>query len=434
MAATRYQYLNDTQLHYHFVSYNWRSHTYEERYELCQELENRLAAQRGTQPRELVPEDMKGQAFGAQWHDKLYVNENILRNNQFVTEVKDPNTKQVTGVRFEDVDAPGWQMMDTIVHEDTHGMDEDNGEIQGPSYIAPKENYNLYRIQRSEKKAYETAEDYTLDAISNLETAGITDSEAEDYRRMTGQYDYYLEEAKFEFNDEHIDETLDQVIDEIETGQMVEESERGAAYDQIYNVYDQQMMHRMQGYDRGYDPLEQYRTESRVQNASQTEQNTYDPLARYQNEQSAKEQMTRYMHEHNYGISDQNTYMQDPEWRRLSAAYRAEQGLRPLENDPRQEHLNQVRSELSARGIPEDSELMNAVLENEAQHYDPRMALKETGVERYSENHDSAGVKSTSHVTEVSVTTEKKDPLEQYKTGSGNKASEQYEHKYDRER
>lgn len=83
---------------------------------------------------------------------------------------------------------------------------------------------------------------------------------------------------------------------------------------------------------------------------------------------TASQMMSEYMNEHNYSINDQQEYMQDPEWQRLSQAFREENGFAPLEpKDEVEDHVSDVHDYFVGRGVPENSKELEAILDNERQ-------------------------------------------------------------------
>ena len=83
---------------------------------------------------------------------------------------------------------------------------------------------------------------------------------------------------------------------------------------------------------------------------------------------TAYDQLMAYMSEHNYGRQHEAEYSQDPQWQELNNAYRLEQGLEPIDygtQDWTDTHVEDVRAELVAMGIPEDSPELEAILQNE---------------------------------------------------------------------
>ena len=83
---------------------------------------------------------------------------------------------------------------------------------------------------------------------------------------------------------------------------------------------------------------------------------------------TAYDQLMAYISEHDYGRQHEAEYSQDPQWQELNNAYRLEQGLDPIDygtQDWTDTHVDDVRAELIAMGIPEDSPELEAILQNE---------------------------------------------------------------------
>lgn len=85
-------------------------------------------------------------------------------------------------------------------------------------------------------------------------------------------------------------------------------------------------------------------------------------------EGSAYDRLSEYYSSHNYGQGDYSEYSQDPEWQELNNAYRVEEGMEPIDytsGDWTDSHVDDMRDELVALGIPEDSPELDAIIENE---------------------------------------------------------------------
>ena len=88
---------------------------------------------------------------------------------------------------------------------------------------------------------------------------------------------------------------------------------------------------------------------------------------------SAYDELKDYMTSHNYGPQHASEYSEDPQWQELNNAYRIEQGLEPIDyghQDWTDTHVDDMRAELVARGIPADSPELEAILQNEQQGID----------------------------------------------------------------
>ena len=122
---TIYNSLNDHSLYSLFSSRNWNNLSNNQKLDACQEIENRLAAERGTEPREVLVADMNDGCYGYQYKDTITLNSNVVNDGVFRVTGTDLNGN--TQTRFVDVNAASWEIFDTIHHEDLHGYWEDAG-------------------------------------------------------------------------------------------------------------------------------------------------------------------------------------------------------------------------------------------------------------------------------------------------------------------
>lgn len=193
-----------------FRASEWEKLSPENRLIACQSLENRLAAERGSAPRTLVAEPMKGGAFGYQQGDKIYINSYLLERNQFLTE---------NG--YVDVPAAGWQIYDTVCHEDLHGMMEDTGKGQTfATYIGPDQQYEIYRIQHDEKYAFAVGQDRTLTAVLEQKAIHGLEDDMVEYKNIVkaDRYQDWVANASEKFGISDIDHKLDQLVYDKENG------------------------------------------------------------------------------------------------------------------------------------------------------------------------------------------------------------------------
>ena len=218
MAETRYSTMTSHELNSLFREKNWNSLDENERLDACQELENRLAAERGSEPRTLVPEEMDGATYGYQQGNRIYMNQHVLRDNRFVS--YDEETGKP--VAAYEVRAAGWQTYDTVSHEDEHGAQYDRGDFQTRrSYFTSETDPDLYRIQRDEARAFDAGESRTRAAIAEqVGEDGEYDQDMLDYLEDVDRnsYENALARAQENYDDEHIDQTLDQYITGRENG------------------------------------------------------------------------------------------------------------------------------------------------------------------------------------------------------------------------
>ena len=79
-----YADISDDQLRNLFSSDNWKNNlSYEQRMAACQEVENRLAEERGTEPRNVMSEHMDGTCYGYQSGYTIALNEEMMRDGTF---------------------------------------------------------------------------------------------------------------------------------------------------------------------------------------------------------------------------------------------------------------------------------------------------------------------------------------------------------------
>jgi len=216
MAGTIFSKYTYSQLNGLFREQIWTKLDQSSKVEACQELENRLAAERGFPARDVIPVDMDGGCYGEQRGNYIYVNENLLRNNCFVT--RDEKTGEIIGQY--PVEAPGWQLYDTIVHEDEHGAQLDRGDAQTcRSYFTPETDSALYRIQHDEALAFGVGNYRTLNAIEEQRNLlGHLEPDMVQYINSVknNRYEDALAEAQLRYGDEDIRRTLDQFTEDKE--------------------------------------------------------------------------------------------------------------------------------------------------------------------------------------------------------------------------
>lgn len=83
-------------------------------------------------------------------------------------------------------------------------------------------------------------------------------------------------------------------------------------------------------------------------------------------EVSAYDQSADYYNSHNYGQQDYAEYSKDPEWQELNNAYLQELGREPIDySGGETSDITDIRDELIAAGIPENSPELDAILANE---------------------------------------------------------------------
>lgn len=208
-----------------FREVEWKRMSPNERRTACQQLENHLAQERGALPRRILSIPMEGRTYGYQSGKCIYINSYILDANAFHTQ---------NG--FKTIPACGWQIYDTICHEDLHGMQEDLGTGQTFTYVSPSKNYDVYRIQHDEKYAYAIGQYRTLCAIlEQKELYGLEpDMIAYKNEAKKDRYQDKVEEAAKELGIPNIDKELDQLIADKENGVVPQAPSNG--YLQLDNI------------------------------------------------------------------------------------------------------------------------------------------------------------------------------------------------------
>jgi len=212
-----YRDLKESELFALFATENWNKLDSTERLGACQEVENRYAAANNTVPLRLVPEEMMNKCYGYQSGKKIAINSYLLEQGVFQVELKDNNGK-LFGVEEVDVDAPGWNVLDTIFHEGTHGIQEQqNRTVRNNAYFVPEADYYLYRIQPIEKEAYEQGQINTLLAIDKVITEqNILEPDMKLYSDSVkaDSYDKSLQRAMYYYADPKIEQNMAQVVED----------------------------------------------------------------------------------------------------------------------------------------------------------------------------------------------------------------------------
>lgn len=233
---TIYKNYPQAQLTALFSSETWKTLSFSQRINACQEIENRYAAENNVQPCMITHQPMNGACYGWQSGNTICLNTYLLQDGQFCTSFKDSagNTQTVR----TDVLAPGWNTLDTVYHEGTHGIQEQTGKVPS-TYISPEMDGDLYRIQGIEKEAYANGQMKALEALSNYEKeAGHLDPERNEYIASVknDSFQAALIDASYNYNDPNIEQTLQTVISDRENG--ISRTNTSESYEAIYNLCD----------------------------------------------------------------------------------------------------------------------------------------------------------------------------------------------------
>ena len=221
-----------------FGSDSWKSMSFEQRLSACQEVENRYAAANGVAPCRVMTEPMIGGTYGWQSGNTITLNESLLRDGCFLTEDVDENGNKVI-VPLAD-HAPGWNILDTIFHEGTHGIQTEQGRMVD-TYIQPESDRDLYRIQGIEKEAFAAGQQNTLTAIQLVQqSTGKIDPQAKAYLTSVQEdrFETALDDAKQRYQDPYIEYTLAQVIQDRENG--VQQTSPWPSYTKVSELLDAQ--------------------------------------------------------------------------------------------------------------------------------------------------------------------------------------------------
>ncbi len=241
---TAYNDLSQNQLTGLFASENWSKLSPDQKIDACQEVENRFAAEHGVRPCTVVSQDINGATYGWQSGDTITLNSHMLENGTFQTTFIDANGNSQT--RSVAVDAPGWNTLDTVFHEGTHGIQEQQGRMPD-TYIDYKTDSDLYRIQSCEKEAFQAGQENTLNAIANYEReSGKLDPDRDEYVMSVTQDSFTSANmrAAFNYNDPNIENTLNQVI--YDRDHNIDRPNQSESYKQINQLCDKMETERMQ--------------------------------------------------------------------------------------------------------------------------------------------------------------------------------------------
>ena len=121
------------QLESGFATENWSRLNYQQRLELCRELENNYAAERGVAPCYITAEEMEDGTYGYQSGRSIVLNSHVLEDGTFHVTLRDENDQPLLGEDGRPVEkavpipAANWAVMETVYHEGTHGVQEAQG-------------------------------------------------------------------------------------------------------------------------------------------------------------------------------------------------------------------------------------------------------------------------------------------------------------------
>lgn len=207
-----------------FAGNYWNNLDTDLRAELLREVEIRLAAERNSEPREIEFKDLEGFTLGYQSGDTIVINRNLVEIGAFRTEVLNKETNEVT-TRYDMAEAVNWNLLATVFHEDTHGVQEDEGRGQSVrSYIEADSDYLLYRLGPDEREAFDNGQGRTAEVINYLRTNGIVSDDEDPSMQnfmnevMQQSTKVYEERAIQEYSDPDVIKHIDQWVNEEEQG------------------------------------------------------------------------------------------------------------------------------------------------------------------------------------------------------------------------
>ena len=213
MIVTGYENYSQNQLHALFSTEKWSQLSFENRIKACQEVENRYASEFGVTPCSVIVKQMDGAAYGWQKGNTICLNTFLIRDGLFRVEYQGSSGQSVQAE--VSALAPGWNMLDTIYHEGTHGIQEAKG-LTPTTYISPQTDRDFYRIQIIEKEAYAVGQSRTLDALLEWEhNTGKLDPSRQEYIDCVKNDSYRnaVYDAAQHYRDPYIEKTLNSVVE-----------------------------------------------------------------------------------------------------------------------------------------------------------------------------------------------------------------------------
>lgn len=223
---TGFEQYPQAQLHALFSADTWDTLELAAKTRACQEVADRYAAQYGHAPCRVTHRSMEGAVYGYQSGSEIVLNSSLLAQGVFTTRYRD-DRDNLRLVRTA-VPAPGWQILDTVYHEGTHGLQRAQGRMPN-TYIKPETEDSLYRIQGVEKEAFALGRSKTLQAISEAEAyIGARDASRDAYIECirTDSFQGALQDAVLRYDDPSIEQTLQEVIADRDLGILPAESSK----------------------------------------------------------------------------------------------------------------------------------------------------------------------------------------------------------------
>ncbi len=123
------------QLEAGFASENWSHLSFQQRLELCRELENNYAAEHNVTPCYVTAMYMDGGTYGYQSNHTIVLNSHVLEEGTFHVILRNENKQPILDANGDPVErvvhipAANWSAMETVYHEGTHGIQEAKGKL-----------------------------------------------------------------------------------------------------------------------------------------------------------------------------------------------------------------------------------------------------------------------------------------------------------------
>ena len=223
-----------------FHTATWEALDNTTRLAVCQEVENRLAAEQCIEPRHITAEPMADSCYGYYAGD-IHLNSHVLEDGVLQVPVTDDNGTVLYTAQYS-VGAAGWTTLDTLIHEHTHAR-QDHERRTPDTYIDPEIDRDLYRIQPIEKEAYREAQEQTLRHLEEAEREQGEDPQRQAYLTSVQKdsYDEASKRAATNYNDPYIGQTVDMFVFYHDRGiQPAGASESYLAIEQAYTSYQQE--------------------------------------------------------------------------------------------------------------------------------------------------------------------------------------------------
>lgn len=287
---TKWKYYHDIDLYKMFAGSEWDNLDVDDRKSLLQEVENRAAAKRGTEARTLTFDDLEGGTLGYQKGDSIVINSNLVERGAYRVNV---NNKEDGTVTSRDVKLPAsnWHLLDTVFHEDTHGIQEDENRGQTvKSYIESESNYMLYRLGPDEREAFRNGQGKTLSVIDYVTEYGeINDPTMRIYVNSVknDSEDALVEEAKILYNDPNIEEHIDTWANDVENN--LEHSEEYAITHVLDRTLEEQRQRHYQEYMNqvSQTSTDYFNPVNDNESMESTENGYFNPVSENENTESA---------------------------------------------------------------------------------------------------------------------------------------------------